>query len=709
MLGVFTIKYYTELTQDKLLQLNIETVKTNKQQEFLNVECGFDIETTSTYVDGEKTAFSYIWAFGIKNDDNIYYGRTWVEFLELCDLLTETFKLYDNKKLVCYIHNFGYEFQFMRKYFNWKDVFAVNERKPIKATTFHNIEFRDSYILSGYSLANTAKNLQHHKVDKLDGDLDYNLIRTHETPMTEKELKYVEYDVLIILYYINEQIKLSGDISKIPLTNTGRVRSFVRNNCYYSNKSHKKSNQGKYMRYRKLMQSLQLKPTDYMQLKQAFMGGFTHANAQYSGKTLNNVSSVDFGSSYPSVMITEKYPMSEPIPTKVNSIEHLKSLMTDYALLFDIELEGVESRITQENYISESKCMVLENPILNNGRVHKADKLMMTITDMDFRIIQQAYTYDNIKVGNVKKFYKNYLPKSIIESILELYQGKTELKGVEGYEVEYMLSKGMLNSVYGMSVTDIVKDNHVYSGDNWGLEEVDTDKEIDKHNKSKNRFLYYAWGVWVTAYARYNLWTGILSLGDDYVYSDTDSIKMLNYNNHKQYFEKYDNMLKQKQKQMCDYYDIDYKLLNPKTKDGKSKHIGVWDYEGTYTQFKTLGAKRYLENDNGELALTVAGLSKKNGLNYMIEKSNGDVDKVFEMFNDELYIPSERTGKMTHSYIDDEMEFSVTDYTGKTTYVKTLSGIHLEPTDFTLSISKQYGEFIKQLVNGFAFGGVKYE
>ena len=100
------------------------------------------------------------------------------------------------------------------------------------------------------------------------------------------------------------------------------------------------------------------------------------------------------------------------------------------------------------------------------------------------------------------------------------------MKGVQGKETEYLLSKGMLNSVYGMCVTDIVKDNAIYSDDdNWGFEKVDIDEEIQKYNDSKNRFLYYAWGIWVTAYARRNLWTGILAVGKDYIYSDTDSIK----------------------------------------------------------------------------------------------------------------------------------------------------------------------------------------
>lgn len=649
----------------------------------------------------------YVWAFGI--GDSIYYGRKWEELLELLELVSEELDLVGNRYLVCYIHNLGYEFQFMRKFFNWKSVFAVDERKPIKAICDLNIEFRDSYILSGYSLENTARNLQNSNVKKLTGDLDYSLIRHYDTPLTKLEKDYINNDVEIILAYIDEQIQLSGNITKIPMTNTGRVRKFVKDNCYYTNKSHKKSNQGVYTRYRNLMLDLKLDSDDYKQLKRAFMGGFTHANARFSGKTLKDISSVDFSSSYPSVMITEKFPMSSPIPVEVESIKELEKLISTKSVIMDIRLENVEAKIEQENYISESKCSNLINPIINNGRVYKADNLDMTITDIDYRIINQVYDYDKISVSNVKYFYKDYLPKEIIKSILDLYKDKTELKDVSGYEVEYNLSKGMLNSVYGMSVTDIVKDNHVYEGNEWGIEEVDINKELEKHNNSKNRFLYYAWGVWVTAYARYNLWSGILAIGNDYVYSDTDSIKFKNYEKHKPYLDKFNEILYKRQLIMCEQVGIDKNELTPKTNEGIVKPIGIWEFEGTYSLFKTLGSKRYLQEENGKLALTVAGLSKQNGLEYMKEKSNNNHLEVFKMFNDELYIPSNRTGKMTHSYIDEEMSFPVTDYKGVTRDIKTLSGIHLEPADFTLSISREYDDFLKKYNDGFIFGGIKYE
>lgn len=227
-------------------KLNIagETVKTYDRQskiwvEYYNLESAFDIETTSTIYNEKKFAFMYEWTFGIADSNGICYGRTWDEFIDLCHRLKEFYDLSETKRFVIYVHNLSFEFQFMRKYFNWVNVFASDERKPIKALTDLGIEFRDSYILSGYSLAKLAENLVSHDIKKLMGDLDYKLCRTAETPLTDEELGYCNNDVEIVLDYINEQIAQYGDITKIPLTNTGRVRQFVKNNCLHTSKTTK--------------------------------------------------------------------------------------------------------------------------------------------------------------------------------------------------------------------------------------------------------------------------------------------------------------------------------------------------------------------------------------------------------------------------------------------------------------------------------------
>lgn len=699
------MRHYTEMGE-YVKSLTIPTITTTKKVTYLNVECGFDIETTSMMSNGEKVAFMYVWQIGLGYKNDTFYGRTWWELVECIDELTNVLNLDESKRLVIYVHNLAYEFQFMRKYFTWADVFAISDRKPIRALTENGVEFRCSMVLSGYSLENTAKNLQTHDIKKLTENLDYDLIRTHETPLTDDEISYCINDIQIINAYINEQIAYSGNINEIPMTNTGRVRKYVKERCFQDTGKSRKKSLGKNLKYRKIMQDLTLDSETYTMLKAGFMGGFTHANALYTGQLLTNVSSIDFTSSYPSVMVAEKFPMSRFQNAGAIPQNELHDLMyLDRAVIFSAKFTNVKPKIDHESYLSESKCHNIENATINNGRIVQADAFHSVMTETDYMIMRQCYTFD-IEIIKSKWAYKGYLPKAIVLSILELYQGKTELKDVIGSEVEYLLSKGMLNSIYGMSVTDIVKEQTKYTEtDEWEIEQPDVETDLEKYNKSQNRFLYYAWGIWVTAYARRNLWTGIIAVGDDYVYSDTDSLKVLNYTDHLDYIKKFDENIILKMQITCDHYGISRDLLAPKTVEGVTKMLGIWDYEGTYSRFKTLGAKRYLVEKNNRLTLTLAGLSKVNGLNYMLELCDNDHTKVFDLFNNQLYIPSSKTGKLTHTYIDHNQTTNVTDYLGTSTTVYNVSSVHLSKCEFTLSMSNGYLDYLEQLQSGSFYQG----
>ena len=117
------MKYYKELNKGILRSYDIKSYRDYKKIHYLNVASAFDIESTSTEVDGEKRAFMYLWAFGLDSSKEVYYGRTWNEFLELALLLRQAYNLSSRKRLVVYVHNLAYEFQFMRKYFQWFEVF----------------------------------------------------------------------------------------------------------------------------------------------------------------------------------------------------------------------------------------------------------------------------------------------------------------------------------------------------------------------------------------------------------------------------------------------------------------------------------------------------------------------------------------------------------------------------------------------------------
>lgn len=206
------------------------TVTNNKRITYINAPASFDIETSSFYNNGKKQAIMYIWSFAIER--YVILGRTWEEFIELLNTISEYLELSQTKRFVIYVHNLPYEFQFMRKQLTWKKVFAMKKREPVSALTDMGIEFRCSYKLSGYSLAKTAENLHKYTIKKLVGELDYSKIRHSETIILYNEKEYCKNDVLIVTAYIQEMIEEYGGIDRIPLTKTGIVRNYCRKQCF---------------------------------------------------------------------------------------------------------------------------------------------------------------------------------------------------------------------------------------------------------------------------------------------------------------------------------------------------------------------------------------------------------------------------------------------------------------------------------------------
>ena len=702
-------RIYTPDEIEEMIELSMNDVrKVTKRRHkktsihYYNCSCSFDIETTS-FIDSnnEKSATMYVWMFGINGLCMI--GRTWEEFINVINSIIEILGLDENNRIVIGIHNLGYEFQFMRHYFEWENVFSVDIRKPVYAITKNGIEFRDTLILSGYKLETVGKNLHTYKVKKMIGDLDYSKIRNCKTKLSKKEIGYCINDIKIVMAYIQECIDTEGDITKIPLTKTGYIRRYVKNACFGLDLNEKNYKKWDYMT---LIQNLTLDPEEYRMLKRAFCGGFTHASPFYSGKICENVMSMDLTSSYPTQLCLPKFPMSKGEIHNISSKKDFEESLKLYCCLFDIEIENLQSKFMYDAYISRSRCIQCDNPILSNGRVVSADRVVMTLTEQDYNIIKNVYTWDRIKIGKMYRYKRGYLPKDFVRSVLELYKSKTELKGLEGndengvpYSVTYLNRKEMLNSCYGMTVTDIVRDDIIYE-DDWKEETPDLNESIEKYNTNKGRFLFYPWGVWTTSCARTSVWSAIFNLKDDYIYSDTDSVKFKNPEKHMEYFKKYNRIITEQLNETCKHFGFPEDYVHPKNNKGEEKQLGIWDFDGLYQKFKTLGAKRYMlqySNDHrngesaGEYSLTVSGLNKKITLPYSLKKYGSNI---FEAFSDGLYIPNGYTGKNTHIYIDDVQSGTLKDYQGNIARYNEYSSIHLGSSDYSLSISQEYINFL---------------
>lgn len=721
----------------------------NNKPCYMDVAAAFDIETSSLYARGAKFATMYIWQFGLNGC--VIYGRTWAQFSLLLDELVDKLKITTHKRLVVYVHNLSYEFQFMRQRIKWcKDikgndaVFSLKKRRPIYALEHRGIEFRCSYFLSNCSLNYIGSNmLFKYPVSKLTGDLDYSLIRHSETPLTAQELEYCFNDVRVVMSYIQEKIETEGSIAVIPLTNTGYVRKFTRDYCNGKFIEDPTLAKKQSMNYHAIMKALRIQSEkEYAQLKSAFAGGFTHASPTKSrwgsdksnGLYWENVGSADLSSSYPYTMVSSYFPMSSGrFLGTVKYPEQFKKLISNYCCLFTCTFYGIYQDFPYESYISLSKCVnISDDYIQQNGRVCEASFLTINLTELDFDIISNVYNWESISVTNMRVYERGYLPKVFIESILELYSAKTTLKGDTNRVIEYMIKKGMLNSAYGMCVTDIVRDDAIYFNDEWTSIEADAFSQLTDYNKGFSRFLFYPWGVWVTAHARHNLWDAILEFGPDYIYADTDSIKGLNFDSHAKFFDIYNAHVRTKLFLMCDFYKIPKSKVMPKTKKGVSKLIGVWEREEDYAKFRTIGAKRYLyEYKTGVLGLTVSGVNKEYALPYLLHKYAGyssyqtckdayssdprrkkehkkalryillmhkldpsNYDAIFEAFDDALEIPPGFSGKSIHTYVDRPFGAIVTDYLGNKSMCCEYSYTHLEPTGYYFSMNKEYVDFL---------------
>lgn len=678
--------------------LQAKRYKSNRKIEVYNVPAAFDIETTSFYEGKKKRSCMYIWMLGINGLCMI--GRTWNEFEKVCTIVSETLGLGDDRQLYVYVHNLEFEFQFLRRRFTWSKVFATGPRTPAYALTESGICFRCSYILSGYSLATVGRSLTHYRVEKMVGDLDYRLLRNSLTPLTETEMGYCIADIKVVMAYIQEHIEQDGNITKILTTKTSYVRQLCRNACMYPFKSHKKGGL-ETIRFQKMIGALVETPEEYEMQHRAFQGGFTHASFHYSGQTLENVASHDETSAYPMQIVGEKFPMSSGELREVRTMKDFRRYLDCYCCIFDIEFIGIVARETvYEHPISCSKCWDLDpDHIEDNGRLVEAAYLKTTITDIDFQIYEQFYIWDEIRIGTFYTYRRGRLPKALVRTVLELYGKKTTLKGVTGSEIEYGLSKENLNSCYGSIVTDIVRAEIEYK-DDWTETAPDIEKAIEKYNRDKRRYLYYPWGIFITAYNRRTLFEAIYALGEDYVYSDTDSVKYLHPERHQAFFEAANARIIAKAEKTCEYFGFDQSMIRPLTIKGKEKPIGVWDYEGTYLRFKTLGAKRYMTETDEGVSITVSGVNKHTAVPYICRgwayelHTGKEKNCPFKWFTDMLVVPPEASGKLTHTYIDDEISGEITDYLGNTAPYHEYSSVHLEPVAYELSLSSRYVDYL---------------
>ena len=648
----------------------------------------FDIEVTSSWIDendniitytpgksadywNELTPLSlcYLWMFSF--NDTVYYGRELDDFYRLLEDIPRSYKC------VIFIHNLSYEFHFLDNIFKWDKVFTRTPHKPMKCVSkdFPNIEFRCTYMLTRLSLDSWGKSIG---VNKLTGTVDYNVLRTPKTKLEPEMLDYGERDVVVMYNGLKIYKERYEHIKNIPLTQTGTVRRVV--------KERLTSNE-EYMK--KIKHLIPYNAKEYKRLQAVFAGGYSHANRIYSGETIESkmyglIKHKDIASSYPTVMVAYKYPMSEwayigrEIPND--------SEFEDSAFIMRLSFSHLKCK-TFNTYIQASKCTA-KNIKFDNGRVISADMLEMWVTEYDWLTIKNTYEWETVESLGTYQARKEYLDPIFTSYILELYHNKTTLKGVEGFEDIYMQSKQYINSLFGMAVTSIYMADIKYSQTDaeWVMEDV-TEEKIDKYLDSlryyrdKRYFLSYSVGVYVTAIARYRLWELIRYCDMDLLYTDTDSIFYIGDYDFTWFNEDITNRLKK----ACKATGLDFEKTRPKDSKGNIQPLGILSDEPNCTEFKTLGAKKYCERrEDGKLYLTVSGINKG-----AVDCLEDDIENFEDGFEFDKDNPSVHKSILT--YVEDMPLIEYPDG-----YISTYSrGINMRPNGYKIHITDEYNALIE--------------
>lgn len=653
---------------------------TKKKIGYKNVLCSFDIETTR--LPEIEQAFMYIWQFAIYflEDDEIdvIIGRTWDEF----NMLLENLSNDDNEaKYLIFVHNLSYEFQFLRSIhtFNPDEVFAVKSRKILKCEMSKRFELRCSYLQTNMSLDTfTFKMMVEHQ--KLSGeDFDYSKRRYPWTELTDKEIKYCINDVIGLVEAMVKRMRIFDDnLYTLPLTSTGYVRREAKKLMFGWSKKHKN-----------IFPDIRV----FDLLEEAFRGGDTHANRYYANIKLKaqgkiiGIGSYDRSSSYPDVIENCLFPMTKfQFLGTISEKDMVRKNKLGKALLFRCRIYNLEQtdKFYGAPYISFSKCRnVSDDKILDNGRILEASYFETTLTDIDYNIIKSEYTYTKIEITECYESKYGELPEPLKQLARKYYTDKTELKGVKGKEIYYNMQKALLNAIYGMMVQSPVKPDLLFLEDSEDIFKPDENvsRETLLAEYTKRAFLPFQWGVWTTAWARYQLKEGINIVGDNYVYSDTDSVKYIKTENDDidKKFKAYNNQ------RIKDSIRNKAFATDPA---GKTHYMGVFEFEEMYTEFKTLGAKKYVyRTQDGKLHATIAGVNKKKAP-AELEKHNGiDSFRIGFTFSD--------AGGTESVYNDSD--YGAYETENKKIYIG--KNVVIRPSTYTIGITEEYTRILSDARN----------
>lgn len=510
-----------------------------------------DFETTTDPLDCR------VWACGICSIDETHsfkYGNSLEWFIEFAkNNIGSTFYFhnlkFDGEFILCYLFEHGYK--------------HVTDRKKLKTKTFTTLisdkgQFYSLEICFNKDENKTEKITIYDSLKILPFSVEA-IAKGFNLPISKLEIDYDEKREIGHILTPQEIDYLRNDVeimsrALLTLFNQDLRQMTQGSNALYDYK--------KIVGKKNFSKWFPIPDYDF-DIRQSYKGGFTYCDPRRQGQDIGEGIVLDVNSLYPSVMYYQPLPYGEGIffegkykPDKLYNL---------YVQMFTCQFE------LKENYIP---TIQLKNNLSFIPTVYLSssedEEVTMCLTSVDLELFFEHYHVYNITWHNGWKFKST---TGLFKEYIDKWNAVKMESTLNGNKAMRTLAKLMLNALYGKFALNPNVQSKIPYYDNGIIKYTLGEKE------TRNP-IYIPVGTFITAWARHKTITSAQKVYDRFLYADTDSLHLIG-------------------------------TEIPKGLEVDPVKLGTWKHESTFTRARFIRQKTYIEEIDGELNITCAGMPSR--------------------------------------------------------------------------------------------------
>lgn len=510
-----------------------------------------DFETTTDPLDCR------VWACGICSIDETHsfkYGNSLEWFIEFAkNNIGSTFYFhnlkFDGEFILCYLFEHGYK--------------HVTDRKKLKTKTFTTLisdkgQFYSLEICFNKDEDKTEKITIYDSLKILPFSVEA-IAKGFNLPISKLEIDYDEKREIGHILTPQEIDYLRNDVeimsrALLTLFNQDLRQMTQGSNALYDYK--------KIVGKKNFSKWFPIPDYDF-DVRQSYKGGFTYCDPRRQGQDIGAGIVLDVNSLYPSVMYYQPLPYGEGIffegkykPDKLYNL---------YVQMFTCQFELKENHIPTIQL--KNNLSFIPTAYLSSS---DDEEVTMCLTSVDLELFFEHYHVYNITWHSGWKFKST---TGLFKEYIDKWNAVKMESTINGNKAMRTLAKLMLNALYGKFALNPNVQSKIPYYDNGVIKYALGEKE------TRNP-IYIPVGTFITAWARHKTITSAQKVYDRFLYADTDSLHLIG-------------------------------TEIPKGLEVDPVKLGAWKHESTFTRARFVRQKTYIEEIDGELNITCAGMPSR--------------------------------------------------------------------------------------------------